>query len=104
MWIRVCLTFACLFCLSNFILKLYFVETLVYLVWLDSIMFYYVEFIQIANGNLSRFNVVVLQKLLCVIRFNPIEFNSCHVLFDLVNFSRNAMLVFLVLDLFSCLV
>ena len=47
-------------------------------------------------------------KFLCVIKFNFIEFNSCHVLFDLVNFSRNAMQVFLVLDLFllclTCLI
>ena len=61
MWIRVCLTFVVLFCLSNFILKLDFVEKLVYLVWLDFIMFYYVEFIQIANGHLSKLNIVVLQ-------------------------------------------
>ena len=60
MWIRVCLTFVYLFCLSNFILKLDFVEKLVYLVWLDFIMFYYVEFIQITNGNLSKLNIVVL--------------------------------------------
>ena len=91
-----------LFSLSNFILKLDFVEKLVYLVWLDFRMFYYVEFIQITNGNLSKLNMVVLQ-FVCVIKFNFIEFNSCHVLFDLVNFSRNAMLVFLVLDLISCL-
>ena len=35
---------------------------------------------------------------------NSIEFKYCHVLFDLVNLSRNAMLVFPVLDLFSCFV
>ena len=61
-----------------FILKLDFVEKLVYLVWLDLIMFYYVEIIQITNESLSNLNIVVLQKKLCVIKFNSIEFNSCH--------------------------
>ena len=87
----------------QFILKLDFVEKLVCLVWLDFIMFYYVEFIQITIGNLSKLNIVVLIKFLCVIKFNSIEFKYCHVLFDLVNSSRNAMLVFLVLDLFLAL-
>ena len=40
---------------------------------------YYVEFIQITIGNLSKLNIVVLIKFLCVIKFNSIEFNSCHV-------------------------
>ena len=44
------------------LIKLDFIEKLVYLVWLDLLLFYYDEFIQIANGNLSRFNIVVLQK------------------------------------------
>ena len=54
------------FCLFYFVcpsfIKLDFVEKLVYLVWLDFIMFYYVEFIQITNGNLSKLSIVVLQK------------------------------------------
>ena len=92
-----------LFCLSNFILKLDFVEKLVCLVWLDFIMLYYVEFIQITIGNLSKLNIVVLLFSCVLFKFIFIEFKSCHVLFDLVNFSRNAMLVFLVLDLFLAL-
>ena len=35
-------------------------DALVYLLWLDFRMFYYVEFIQITNGNLSKLNIVVL--------------------------------------------
>ena len=79
-----------------------FVEKLVYLVWLDFIMFYYVEFIQIANGNLSKLNIVVLQNS-CVL-LNSILLNLIlAMLFDLVNFIRNAMLVILVLELFLAL-
>ena len=65
---------------------------------------YYVEFIQITIGNLSKLNIVVFNKNSCVLfKFNFIEFKSCHVLFDLVSFSRNAMLVFLALDLILAL-
>ena len=55
------LTFVCfIFVCPILFLKLDFVEKLVCLVWLDFIMFYYVEFIQITNGNLSKLNIVVL--------------------------------------------
>ena len=58
---------------------------------------YYVEFIQITIGNLSKLNIVVLINSCVLFKFNFVEFKSCHVLFDLVIFSRNAMLVFLAL-------
>ena len=55
------------FCLfyCPILIKLDFIEKLVYLVWLDLLLFYYGEFIQIANGNLSRCNIVVLQNFVC---------------------------------------
>ena len=53
-------------------------------------MFYYVEFIQIANGNLSKLNIVVSQ-------------NSCVLLNSILLNLILAMLLFLVLELFLAL-
>ena len=53
--------------------------------------------------NLSKLNIVVLLNSCVLFKFNFIEFKSCHVLFDLVIFSRNAMLVSLALDLILAL-
>ena len=74
--------------MSNFSKKkLDFIEKLVYLVWLDLLLFYYGEFIQIANGNLSRFNIVVLQKNCVLLNSILLNLILAMLLFDLVYYS-----------------
>ena len=49
------------------------------------LIFYYVKIIQILNDKFEYFNIVVLIQ--CVVKFNLIEFNFCHVLSNLVKSS-----------------
>ena len=58
------------YCLFYFacpiLIKLDFIENLFYLVLARYFCYFtMLKFIQIANGNLSRFNIVVLQNLVC---------------------------------------
>ena len=54
-----------LICLSNFNKIGLCRKTCLSRFWLDLLLFYYVEIIQISNGKLSRFNIVVLEKFMC---------------------------------------